>query len=96
MKNKLTDLNDHLFAQLERLSNDKLDVEGIEREASRTEAIVNVSAKIIDGARLSFDAAKLVAEKGVGNWEFMLPGGLEGKIKGPGLPDYSKEEVKKR
>ena len=35
MKNKLSDLNDHLFSQLERLSDEALTPEEIEREAKR-------------------------------------------------------------
>lgn len=37
MKNKLTDLNDHLFAQLERLSEEDLTADQIEQECKRAE-----------------------------------------------------------
>lgn len=47
MKNKLTDLNDHLFAQLERLSDEALDQEGLDKEIQRTNSIVTVSEQII-------------------------------------------------
>ncbi|WP_420415897.1 hypothetical protein [Marinovum algicola] len=77
MKNKLTDLNDHLFAQLERLSDDDLDAEGIEREAKRADAIVSVAEQITDNADLQLKAAKLFAEHGQGVLP-MLP-----KIGGP-------------
>lgn len=43
MKNKLIDLNNHLFAQLERLSDEDLTKEQIEQEVRRTEAVVSVS-----------------------------------------------------
>lgn len=66
MKNKLTDLNDHLFAQLERLSAEDLDAEGIEREAKRAEAIVSVAEQISDNADLQLKAAKLFAQHGQG------------------------------
>lgn len=39
MKNKLSDLNNHLFAQLERLSDENLTAEQIEQEAKRGEAL---------------------------------------------------------
>lgn len=47
MKNKLTDLNNHLFAQLERLSDENLTPEQIEQEVKRTDAIVDVSEQIV-------------------------------------------------
>lgn len=64
MKNKLPDLNNHLFAQLERLSEEDLSVEQIEAEVKRADAIVDVSDQIVSGMRLQLDAAKLVAMHG--------------------------------
>lgn len=64
MKNRLSDLNDHLFAQLERLSDEDLTPEQIDREAKRGEAIVAVADQIIRNAALKIQAAKLVAEYG--------------------------------
>lgn len=64
MKNKLTDLNDHLFAQLERMSDEGMTAEDIERETKRADAIVSVSDQIIEGQRLRLSAAKLFAEHG--------------------------------
>ena len=89
MKNKMNDLNDHLFAQLERLSDAKLDQEGLEREVQRTNSIVSVSEQIISNAQVAINAAELVAKHGCGNWESMLPN-LEGKPKPPSaLMDFS-------
>lgn len=64
MKNKLIDLNDHLFAQLERLSDEDLTIEQIENEVKRTEAVVAVSQQIIQNADLTLKAAKLIADHG--------------------------------
>ena len=64
MKNKLRDLNDHLFAQIERLGDENLSPEGIEKEVARTAAIVSVSQQIVSNADLAYKAAKLVAEQG--------------------------------
>lgn len=64
MKNKLTDLNNHLFAQLERLSDEGMDAEQIEQEAKRTDAIVKLSDQIVQNAELSLRAVKLVADHG--------------------------------
>lgn len=64
MKNKLVDLNNHLFAQLERLSEEGLSAEQIEQEAKRGEAIVAVADQIIRNADLTFKAATFVAQHG--------------------------------
>ncbi|MER9875593.1 hypothetical protein [Mesorhizobium sp. M0195] len=77
MKNRLSDLNNHLFAQLERLSDQELTKEQIEQEATRGEAIVAVADQIIRNAALQIRAAELVAEYG-SNPEPYLPQ-IEGK-----------------
>ncbi|MFG6535757.1 MULTISPECIES: hypothetical protein [Sulfitobacter] len=63
-KNKLTDLNDHLFAQLERLSDEDLDEKAIAKEVQRASAMVSVADKITSNADLQLKAAKLFAEHG--------------------------------
>jgi hypothetical protein len=40
MKNKLTDLNNHLFAQLERLSEEDITVENLAKEIQRSECLL--------------------------------------------------------
>lgn len=64
MKNKLSDLNDHLFMQLERLGDEELTAEKIEQEAKRAEAIVEVADQIIRNADLQLKAATLLANNG--------------------------------
>ena len=61
-KNKLTDLNDHLFAQMERLSEEGQSTEQIEQEVKRSEAIVAISDQIIKNAALHVQVAKLRLE----------------------------------
>ncbi|MBZ0165608.1 MAG: hypothetical protein K8I00_02295 [Candidatus Omnitrophica bacterium] len=56
MKNKLTDLNDHLFEQLERLNDDELTDEQLSKEIDRSKAMAGIAAHIIDNARLALDA----------------------------------------
>jgi hypothetical protein len=60
----MTDLNDILFAQLERLTDEGLSPEAVEGEIKRTFAVVQVADKIVDNARLQLAAVKLVAENG--------------------------------
>lgn len=64
MKNKLTDLNNHLFAQLERLSDKELTPEQIDQEVKRADAIVDISDKIIANANTQIKVVSLVAEHG--------------------------------
>jgi hypothetical protein len=64
MKNKLSDLNDHLFAQLERLSDETLTPDQIDREHKRGEAIVAVADQIVRNAGLQLQAAKLAWDAG--------------------------------
>lgn len=64
MKNKLSDLNDHLFAQLERLGDEDLTSEQIEQEVARTDAIVNVAEQIVKNADLQLKAVTLIANHG--------------------------------
>lgn len=64
MKNKLSDLNDHLFMQLERLGDEGLSAEDIEREVSRADAIVSVSEQIVKNADLQLKAVSLIATHG--------------------------------
>jgi hypothetical protein len=56
MKNTLTDLNNHLFAQLERLSEESLSVDQLAFEAERSKSLTIISRTIIDNARLVLDA----------------------------------------
>ena len=71
-RNKLGDLDNHLFAQLERLADENLTAEQIEQEVSRSDAIIGIADKVIGNARLKLDAAKLYATHGPSIKE-MLP-----------------------
>lgn len=64
MKNKLTDLNNYLFMQLERLSDESLSADQLESEVKRAKAIQSTAACIIDNARVALDAEQLKAEYG--------------------------------
>lgn len=62
MKNKLSDLNNHMFEQLERLNDDDLTREDLEKEIKRARAMSNVATKIIDNGQLILDAQKIQVE----------------------------------
>lgn len=65
MKNKLTDLNNHLFAQLERLNDESLSGEQLQDEIERSKAITGVSKEVVSNARLVLDAEKHKREYGL-------------------------------
>lgn len=58
MKNSLGDLNNHLFAQLERLGDEDLKGEQLTEEIERAKAITQVSSQIISNGKLMLDAIK--------------------------------------
>lgn len=67
MKNTLTDLNNYLFEQLERLQDDSLDEQGLEKEIQRSEAVQKVAKTIIENGSLSLQAKKHLDEYGQGD-----------------------------
>lgn len=66
MNNTLTDLNNYLFEQLERLQDDSLDREGLEKEIRRSEAVQKVARTIIDNGSLALSAKRHMDEYGKG------------------------------
>ncbi len=58
MKNKLSDLNNHLFEQLERLNDDELMEESLEQEIARSKALTTVAQQIINNGNLMLNAQK--------------------------------------
>ena len=64
MKNGMMDLNNHLFAQLERLSDEDLDEEKLKTEIQRSKAISGVAMAIIANADTAIRAQKMAYEYG--------------------------------
>ena len=62
MKNKLIDLNDHLFAQVERLSEEGLTGDKLKEEIVRSKAVSSAASNIINNARLALDAQKALSD----------------------------------
>jgi hypothetical protein len=59
MKNKMTDLHNHLFEQLERLADDDLD---FDKEERRARAMCGVAMTIIAKDKVLVDAIRLAAD----------------------------------
>ena len=64
MSNSISDLNAHLFAQLDRLSAESLEGDALEAEVKRAEAMVRVADQVTENAKLQLNAARLFAEHG--------------------------------
>lgn len=60
MKNTLGDLNNHLFAQLERLSDEDLQGESLTEEIGRSRAVMGVAKGIIDNGALILEGQKFM------------------------------------
>lgn len=65
--NKLSDLNNFLFAQMERLDNEDITDEELDKEIKRAKAISNISMSIIENAKTVLDAQKYAVEQGFTN-----------------------------
>lgn len=65
-RNKISDLNDHLFAQLERLNDETMKPEKMELEFEKARAISSVAAQIIKANKLTIDAMRLMSSGSVG------------------------------
>lgn len=58
MKNTLNDLNNHLFAQLERLGDEDLKGEELKEELNRSKAVSDVAKNIVSNGNLILQAQK--------------------------------------
>ncbi len=60
MKNKLVDLNNHLFEQIERLNDEELTGEELEKEIKRSKAITSLASNVISNAALALEGEKYI------------------------------------
>lgn len=64
MKNTLNDLNNYLFEQIERISDDSLTDDELNKEIKRIDAVQRVAKTIVDNASLVLQAKKHADEWG--------------------------------
>lgn len=57
-KNKLTDLNNHLFAQLERLGDENLTPDELKEEIARAKSISGIAQNIITNAKVALEGVQ--------------------------------------
>lgn len=65
MKNTLSDLNNYLFECIERITDDELSAEELDKEIKRSNAVQNVAKNIIENSKLALDAKKHFDEYGI-------------------------------
>lgn len=65
MQNKLIDLNNHLFEELERLNNEDLKGDALQEERERAKTMATIAQTIINNAELALKAIKHYDEYGI-------------------------------
>ena len=66
MKNTLSDLNNYLFEAIERINDDDLSDEELDKEIKRSESVNKIAKTIIDNGNLALKAKKHLDEYGRG------------------------------
>jgi hypothetical protein len=59
MKNKISDLRNHLFEQLERLNDNELSDDKMKIEIERATAMSNIGKVIVESAKVQVDAMRI-------------------------------------
>lgn len=65
MQNKLSDLNNHLFAQLERLGDEDLVGDKLTEEINRAKAVTDVAQQVISTGSLVLKSQTFMQEYGI-------------------------------
>lgn len=79
MKTTLSDLNMHLFEQLERLNDEDLDGEQLDKELRRAEGMGKIAEQIIRNGELAFKTMAHMDEYGYNKGVPQVPPMLEVK-----------------
>ena len=77
MKNTLQDLNNHLFEQLERLNDEDLTEDELDRELKRAEGMTKIATQIIQNGELTYKTMVHMDEYGYNNGRHNVPVMLE-------------------
>lgn len=77
MQNTLGALNNHLFAQLERLGDEEVTGEALLEEINRAKAVTGVASQVISNASIVLQAKKMQVET-LGRSNVTMPTMLEG------------------
>lgn len=64
MRTTLTDLNEHLFEALDRITNEDLEGEALEAEIKRADTVVDIARTIIDNGTLTLKVMEHMEEYG--------------------------------
>ncbi|MDR2385834.1 MAG: hypothetical protein LBD80_09305 [Tannerella sp.] len=63
-RNKIEDLNNHLFAALERLNDEDMEGDKLTEEIERAKAIAHIGSKVIDAMKVQSDLFQSMIENG--------------------------------
>lgn len=76
MRNKIIDLNNHLFAQLERLGDEELTPEQQDIEIRRAHAMTGIAKNLVENNKIIMDFLKLADKSGMDISKIKTPIGL--------------------
>lgn len=77
VRNKSEDLNNHLFAQMERLNDEDIKGDDLREEIERAKAIASISSQIVENAALAVKSTEVKAKYGLQDKDTSLPVLLE-------------------
>ena len=80
MKNTLSDLNNHLFACLERLNDENISEDALRKEIKRANAVSDIASNIVANANVQLQAIKYANGQDFENYK-EVPKTLIGNMK---------------